>query len=132
MRRLLVVVLPSVVCVATFLGSLASCGKDDPPATVPSNFDTGFPIFDAPVDTAKPGTDTEPVDSGAPDTTIVDSGTTADADATFSDITSTKDTNIGDVTKLMEGGPPDVPPDTDLPDALDVDTGPLDTMRPTD
>ncbi len=116
MRRLLVVSFALV----------SACSTNEGPAAVPQDFDTGLPVFDAQNnDTGtRPDTST-PVDTGTPP----DDTGAPPPDAFFPDVTA-KDTAIGDVTKLEEGGPPDVPPDTSLPDALSfLDTAVADTAR---
>lgn len=113
MRRFLLATVPALVSVA-----IVACSSDKPNNTVPSDFDTGLPIFEtSPNDSGAPDTTVEP-DSNMPDTTIVDTGTPVEDSMEFPDIPSTKDSAIGDVIKLMEGGPPDVPPDTNVPDSL--------------
>jgi hypothetical protein len=117
MRRLASFVVVSV---------LTGCSSPDAPRGVPQDFDTGIPVFDA----NKPDSGM-PADTGTPsDTSVVVTDTgTPPGDAYFPDVTS-KDTNPGDVTKLEEGGPPDVPPDTTLPDALSfIDSAVEDSRR---
>jgi hypothetical protein len=109
MRRFLFVVGPALVTASLAI----SCSKEDPPKTVPSDFDTGFPVFETSPNDTNPAPDTgTPTDSGM-DTTVVD---TAMGDTTPSDIMSTKDTTVGDAVVLMEGGPSEAGPDTNPPD----------------
>ena len=126
MRRSLALLAPVVAAAL-----IASCSGEEPNKAVPSTFDTGFPVFETTDnDTGTPIDTGGNVDSGNVDSTV-DSAPPGDVE--FMDIMSTKDTTIGDVTVLMEGGPPDVPPDTTLPDSLIfLDTAPPDTAREAD